>query len=189
MKRSLKYRVGVLLTCLCLALFLPSSTPEHASMRVATKSYFGILASISAVGYDMTYVIITEEADGSKYHKHITRQDFVYIAQGKWRMKPNVAQENLFEKYSIPWGYDERNRLHCPLLDTIWKIRYRELPNKRGSFGWANDTYMPSAAQQIFLYENFGVYNINNDFFEGEKMWKLFQSLTSEEWKAMYKSL
>jgi len=158
-------------------------------MRVATKSYFGILVSVSTMGYDMTYAVITEEADGSKSHRHINRQDFVYIAKGQWKMKPNIPQENLFEKYGIAWGYDDRNRLHCPILDTVWKIRYRELPHKRGAFGWANDTYMPSPAQQIYLYENFGVYNINNDFFEGENMWKLLQSLQSDEWKAMYRSL
>jgi len=176
-------------TCCCLVLILSAPSSNVSVNNIASKSYFGILVSISAVGYDMTYVIITEEADGSKYHKHITRQEFVHIAQGKWRMRPNMAQENLFEKYSIPWGYDDRNRLHCPILDTIWKIRYRELPTMRGVFGWANDTYMPSSAQQIYLHENFGVYNINTDFFEGDKMWKLLQSLTSEEWKAMYKSL
>lgn len=179
----------MLLTCLCLALFLPSSTSEPTDLRVATKSYFGILVSVSTIGYDMTYAVITEEANGQKSHRHINRQDFVYIAQGKWKMRPNVPQINLFEQYGIAWGYDDRNRLHCPILDTVWKIRYRELPNKRGAFGWANDTYMPSPAQQIYLYENFGVYNINTDFFEGENMWKLLQSLQSDEWKAMYRSL
>ena len=183
------YRFLVLFVCLALAFLLPASQTNSMSASISTKSYFGILLSLSTVGYDMTYVIITEEADGSKSHRHINRQDFVYIAQGRWKMKPNIQQENLFEKHNILWGYDDRNRLHCPILDTIWKIRYRELPHQRGAFGWANDTYMPSKNQQIYLHSEFGVYNINVNFFEGENMWKLLQSASSDEWKAMYKSL
>jgi hypothetical protein len=174
---------------LLLALILAAPTNESKTIIIPSKSYFGILLSTTTMGYDMTFAVITEEADGRKSHKHITRQEFVYIAQGQWRLKPNFQQENLFEKYGIPWGYDDRNRLHCPILDSLWKVRYREFPYIRGSFGWANDVYMPSAEQQLYLFENFGVYNVNNNFFEGDNMWKLLQSLTSEEWKAMYKSL
>jgi len=137
----------------------------------------------------MTYAVITEEADGSKSHRHITKQEFTYIAQGKWRLKPNVHQENLFDKHNLVWGYNERNQIHCPVVDSLWKVRYREMPYMRGASGWANDIYMPSPKQQIYLYDSFGVYNINNDFFEGENMWKLLQSVNSEEWKALYKSM
>ena len=189
MKNPVTYRIRKLLVCLLIALMLPSSKSNLEYNQNSAKSYFGIILSVSAVGYDMIYAIITEESNGSKSHRHISRQDFVYIAQGRWRMRPNVHQENLFDKYNIVWGYDDRNRLHCPILDSIWKIRYREMPHKRGAFGWASDTYMPSQKQQIYLRENFGVLNINIHFFEGENMWKMLQSASSEEWKAMYKSL
>lgn len=189
MKRIFSYRTLGYLVCTMLVIALPSSILAPETSHVGSKSYFGILVSVSTVGYDMTYAVITEESNGTKSHRHISRIDFVHIAQGKWRIRPNMQQENLFDKYNITWGYNERNQLHCPVLDTLWKIRYRELPHKRGAYGWANDTYMPSAAQQIYLYDSFGVYNINTNFFEGDNMWKLLQSVSSEEWKAMYKSL
>lgn len=189
LKLSFSYRILTYLVCALLVIALPSSVYMPEASHVGSKSYFGILVSVSTVGYDMTYAVITEESNGTKSHRHITRVDFVHIAQGKWKMRPNMQQENLFDKYGIEWGYNERNQLHCPVLDTLWKIRYRELPHKRGVTGWANDAYMPSPAQQIYLFDNFGVYNINTNFFEGENVWKLLQAVSSDEWKAMYKSL
>lgn len=153
------------------------------------QKYFGVLLSVSASSSDMTYAIVTEEANGMKQYRHITRQDFTYIAQGKWRLAPNVLQENLFDKYQIHWGYDERNQLYCPILDSLWKVRYPEKPYGRGTDGWAKDKFKPNEAQLIYLWETFGIYNINTTYIEGEKLWLLLQLMNSSQWRNMYKNL
>lgn len=153
------------------------------------KKYFGVLLTISASSSEMTYAVVTEEANGEKHYRHITRQDFTYIAQGKWRMAPNVIQENLFDKYQIDWGYNDRNQLYCPILDSLWKVRYPEKPYGRGSKGWAKDQFKPNEAQLIYLWETFGIYNINTSYVEGEKLWLLLQLMNSPQWRNMYKNL
>jgi len=153
------------------------------------KKYFGVLLSVSASSNEMTYAVVTEEANGSKYYRHITRQDFTYIAQGKWRMAPNVMQENLFDKYQINWGYDDRNHLYCPILDSLWKVRYPQKPCGRGNNGWANGQFMPNEAQQVYLWETFGIHNLNTSYIEGDKFWLLLQLMNSEQWINMYKNL
>lgn len=172
-----------------LLLFSTMTHIEQKQSQTGAKSYFGVLLSVNTTGHDMIYAIITEDASG-KSHKFISRQEFVNIAQGKWRLKPNIKQENLFEKHGIVWGYDEdRDLLHVPILDSLWKVRYRQFPYIRGANGWANDVYMPSPAQQVYLADSFGVKNVNTDFFSGEDFWKLLQSAQSEDWKLEYKSM
>lgn len=175
--------------CWLLLIFLPANQHVTSVQQTGAKSYFGVLLSVNTTGHDMIYAIITEDASGFS-HRFITRQEFVNIAQGKWRLRPNIKQENLFDKYGIVWGIDEdRDLLHVPILDSLWKVRYRQFPYIRGAQGWANDVYMPSALQQLHLSEYFNVNNINTDFFAGDDFWKLLQSAQSEEWKEEYKAM
>lgn len=152
------------------------------------KSYFGILLSVSSVGEDMTYAVFTENSSGKSY-KFINRHEFTNIAAGKWPLKPNVNRDNLLEKHKIIWGYDERNRIAVPALDSLWKIRYKTLASQRGIQGWINGQFMPSAEQQLFLADSFKIGNINTDFITGEEVWKLLQSVQNQEWINYYKSL
>lgn len=186
------HRSNLILFFLCSGFFLwlfPAAQTKQRNYQTGAKSHFGVLLSVNTMGYDMIYAIITEDASG-KSHKFISKQEFVNIAQGKWRLKPNIKQENLFAKYGIEWFIDEdRELIHVPILDSLWKVRYRQFPYIRGSVGWANDTYMPSATQQIFLADSFKVKNINTDFFAGEDFWKLLQSAQSVSWKNEYRSM
>ena len=189
MRNLLKYKVFKAICAIALLLMLPAVESNDAVNQTGSRSYFGVLLSTSSMGNDMIYAIFTEGPSGIS-HKFITRQEFVNIAQGKWKLRPNIKQENLFEKYGIVWGIDEdRELIHVPILDSLWKIRYRQFPYLRGTTGWANDVYMPSAAQQIYLSENFGIQNINTDFFRDTNFWKLLQSAQSEIWRLEYKAL
>jgi hypothetical protein len=177
------FGIGLFLMLLPAAQHIPSNQP------VGSKSYFGVLLSTSSVSSDMIYAVFTENASGIS-HKFISRHEFVQIALGRWKVRPNIKQENLFDKYGIVWGIDEdTDELVVPILDSIWKVRYRQFPYIRGARGWANDEYMPSPAQQIYLADSFNVRNINTEFFKDEDFWKLLQSAQSEAWKGEYKSL
>jgi hypothetical protein len=182
--------VSKILALACLfSLSSASSFRNKIAKNTETKKYFGVLLSVSASSADMTFAVITKEPNGAKSHRHISKQEFTYIAQGKWKLPPNMKQENLFDKYQIEWGYNERNHIHCPILDSLWKIRYPTLPYSRGSKGWANGQFMPSEKQLIYLWENFGLYNINVHFIEDENFWKLLQLIDSPQWKQMYRNL
>lgn len=172
-----------------LLMLVPATQHISSSQPTASKSYFGVLLSTSSVSTDMIYAVFTENASGIS-HKFISRHDFIQIALGKWKLRPNIKQENLLDKHGIFWGIDEdTDELVIPVLDSLWKVRYRQFPYVRGSRGWANDEYMPSAAQQIYLADSFNVRNINTEFFKGDDFWKLLQSAQSEAWKGEYKSL
>lgn len=170
-------------------MLFPATQPISSSLQPVSKSYFGILLSTSSVSAEMIYAVFTENASGIS-HKFISRHDFVQIALGRWKLRPNIKQENLFDKHGIIWGIDEdTDEIVIPILDSLWKVRYRQFPYIRGSRGWANDEYMPSAAQQIYLADSFNVRNINTEFFKEQDFWKLLQSAQSEDWKWEYKSL
>lgn len=177
------------LCLLAVLMILPANQRGNGTYQTGSKSYFGVLLSVSTTGNDMIFAIISEDVHG-KSQRFITRQEFINIAAGKWRLKPNIKQENLFDKHGIVWGIDEdRDLIHVPILDSLWKVRYRQFPYIRGATGWANAEYMPSSAQLVYLADSFKINNINTDFFAGDQFWKLLKSAQSEVWKTEYKSL
>lgn len=186
----LKHSVLKFLSMGILFMLVLAMQKDQAEHIQGSKSYFAVSLSVNAIGHDMSYAIITEDASG-KSHRFISRQEFINIALGKWKLRPNVKQENLFDKYGIVWGYDEDNPdvPHVPILDSLWKVRYKNYPYVRGSKGWANGDYMPSATQQIYLADSFKVRNVNTEFFAGDEFWKLLKYAQNQDWKEEYKSL
>jgi hypothetical protein len=55
--------------------------------------------------------------------------------------------------------------------------------------GWSSNLYKPSLKQEKFLYDNYGVGNIDGDFFLDTAFWKLLNDVQDPVWIQNYKSL
>jgi hypothetical protein len=141
---------------------------------------FGLSLNTSPMSGDMIFAIITTKADGRRGVQHITPRDFLYMATGVWRHPVNPDRENLFAKNNVFGGVfidtiSGEKTYFCPSFDSLWKIRYNTNPYHFKSVGWAGGNYMPSSRQLIYLYEEYGVYNINTDFFVDTSFWKILR--------------
>ncbi|WP_343785724.1 hypothetical protein [Wandonia haliotis] len=159
-----------------------------------SRPYFGVSITTSPVGNDMTFAIIRPTYGGRVTVTHISRNDFLHIASGKWKHPINPHQENLFEEHDVFGGLfvdsiSGEESLFCPALDSLWKVKYNTNPYYFKSEGWAHGNYMPSAKQQQYLYEEYGVYNLNTDFFADTSFWKILRDVTQPEWIQNYSSL
>ena len=116
-----------------LLMLFPVNHHISSLQPTGSKSYFGVLLSTSSVSTDMIYAIFTENASGIT-HKFITRHEFVQIALGKWKIRPNIKQENLFDKYGIVWGINEdTDELVIPMflqMYAVYEYISRSLPPK-----------------------------------------------------------
>ena len=80
--------------------------------------------------------------------------------------------------------------LFCVPLGSLWKLRFRESPMKGiQEEGWSGKEYRPSSGQEKYLYKEFGMYNIDRDFFVDTSFWKLLRSVEDPEWINYYKNL
>ena len=179
-----------------LILSMLSGHPKRYSTNLIQqpRSYFGVALSTSAMNNDMTFAIITKTPDGRKNMRHISKNDFLHIASGKWKHPVNPKGKNLFEENNVFGGIfldtiSGEETLFCSALDSLWKIKHSTNPYYFKSIGWAHGKYMPSSEQLVYLHEEYGIYNLNVDYFADTSFWKILRDVTRPEWIAHYRSL
>jgi hypothetical protein len=75
-------------------------------------------------------------------------------------------------------------------MDSLWKIRFGTYPFKhRTDPGWSNKYHKPSPRQEKYLYDRYGVYHVDSDFFLDTSFWRLLQDVKDTAWINNYKSL
>ena len=184
----------VAITLVFLLYFLTQSINRTHSAINSSQAHFGVSISTSAMSNDMTFAVITPTPSGKKNITHITKSDFLHIASGTWKHPANPTRENLFYKNDVFGGIfidtlSGEKTYFCPALDSLWKIKYSTNSYFYGSIGWANGKYMPSPKQQEYLWETYGIYNLNTDFFADTSFWKILRDVTNPEWITHYSSL
>jgi hypothetical protein len=55
--------------------------------------------------------------------------------------------------------------------------------------GWSSKMYRPSEKQELFLYNNYNIRSIDENFFLDTSFWKLLSDIQDPIWIANYKSL
>jgi hypothetical protein len=182
-------RLGYILIGFCtfLLAFQRSSEPDR-------RTVFGISVSANGVNSGMTFALVTIAYGKRIGFQHITQNDFIQIASGHWKSPANTNHEDLFEKNNVLGGVFSdtvtyEKIVFCPALDSLWKLRYSYNPYQPNENGWAGEKYQPNSKQAIYLYENYGLYNINNDLFVDTNCWKILRDVCNPEWITNYKSL
>lgn len=128
----------------------------------------------------------------------LTRDQFLAQIMGIETSPANPTDTNLLDQWQIDycWFYTDSNttRRHyeydCPLIDEIWKVRYRRDPynaNMRRDDGWAHNYYGPSQPQLRFLREKYNVRNIS-DFFVGDHLFHFLKDIQDTSWIRQYRT-
>ncbi len=159
------------------------------------RAVFGVRISYQANGNLTTFMVCLDNGRVLTHHKILTQNEFVQFASGNWPSIYNPRRINLFENNELSCGiftdsFSHKQTTFCFPADSLWKIRYASYPFRNSSEeGWSNNLMKPSTKQQLFLYHNYGIKNIDGDYFMDTSFWKLLRDVQNPQWITNYKSL
>ena len=186
---------------LALALLLIASRPGTPALAMKAGGWdkrceLAFCLMPSANSYPVTFAVLTWYGDSERPDdiKVITRHDFLSIAHGLVESEANPKKEDLFAKYEIQdcnSYFDPTTKttsFECSVVDDIWRLRYRIYPYMvktppKGS-GWGALPDEMSWEQLDFL-SKYGV-KTRNDYFHGEKAFKLLKDMQDPAWVSGY---
>lgn len=125
----------------------------------------------------------------------VKHEDFVKFVSGHWPSIYNPQRKNLFAENNVPCDvvkeeFTNKDLVSCQLLESLWKIRFDENPFMHTNEpGWSNDQFTPSKKQQIYLYQEYGIENIDLNFFVDTSFWKLLEDVQNPEWVGKYRAM
>jgi hypothetical protein len=159
------------------------------------KGVFGVCVSYQATGNVTTYMAYIQNPMGYSHRRTLSENEFIKFASGHWPSVYNPRKENLFALEQINCGVDmdvnlRLENVYCNPMSSLWKLRFRVAPMKGiQEEGWSGKEYRPSSGQEQYLYKEFGIRNIDRDFFVDTNFWKLLRSVENPEWINYYKNL
>ena len=176
----------------CFALwFLLGSVVYEPTVRTV----FGLHVSMQSNSQLYQIVAYLYNGRALNHKKVMSKDDFVKFASGKWPSIYNPEKRNLFEERNLSCGiykdtFSNKETEYCLPLDSLWKIRFSSYPFRPSNeLGWSPRLMRPSEKQELFLYENYGIRNIDTDFFIDSAFWQLLSDVQDTMWIANYKSL
>lgn len=161
----------------------------------APKPVFGVQVRFQTGTTMVGLAAFLDDGRALTHRKILTPGDFVKFASGHWPSVYNPTRENLLEKHRVLCGlYNDSASLdlipYCFPIDSLWKLRFSDFPFNTGSEkGWAGEQFQPSARQAIFLKENYGVKNVDTDYFIDTSFWKIMRDVQDSMWIVNYKAL
>jgi len=183
----MRFAVIIGLWLVCTSVFVPEQE---------TRVVFGARISMTQNSEMTTFIAMRYGTDGTlREQKVINRDDFIRILSGFWPSPFNPKRINYFEKENIFGGVFVDSVLlekvpYCPALDNLWKVRYSDYPFQGGSEeGWSLGMYKPSEKQEEYLYDRYGVGDLDMDFFIDTNFWTLLRDVSDSTWIMNYKSI
>lgn len=161
----------------------------------AARGVFGVRIAFQANSEMTSFVCYLDNGRTITYQKRLTEREFVYYASGKWPSIYNPSRINYFEERNLGCGiytdsFSYKETAYCLPIDSLWKIRFSAFPYRNSNeLGWSSKLIKPSPKQEMYLYENYNVKNIDLDFFVDTSFWKLLSDVQDTTWIANYKSL
>lgn len=157
---------------------------------------FGVRISIGANSELYNLAGFRFNQDGSfRERRFLSKDDFIRFASGFWPSLYNKDKEDLFKKNGVEGGMifiDTLNKKipYCPVLDSLWKIRFDRNPFGRAyEDGWSQGKFKPSSKQELFLLKNYGIKYLDTDFIIDTSFWKLLKDMQSPDWILEYKNV
>jgi len=159
------------------------------------KGVFGIKINMQATG--QLYFIEAFMSNGRTLTKGkiLSKDEFIKFASGYWPSIYNPERINYFIQNQLSCGVatdtsSNQKFSYCIPLDSLWKIRYANYPfTSTSEKGWSSHMITPSERQANFLYNRYGIKNLDNSFFIDDKLWLLLRDIQDQSWINSYKSM
>jgi hypothetical protein len=159
------------------------------------QAVFGVRIAFQANSQYYTFVCFLKN-DRVLSHKRVVSQDeFIKIVSGYWPSLYNPNKVNYFKERNLDCGVivdsiTRKATSYGAAFDSLWKIRFSTYPYRTmAEEGWSNKLYKPAPAQEIYLYNTYGIKQIDADFFLDTSFWKLMNDVVDPVWISNYKSL
>ncbi|MFI5202989.1 MAG: hypothetical protein ACHQF2_00725 [Flavobacteriales bacterium] len=183
---------------LVLVIFLPGlRAPEqlathHFAIRIYPQGNFLVTTAIVTV---QNKKVVKQEV--------LNRDQFVLMMSGVYRSKANPKSTDVFKEHGIytcesivDTLTNKLVSIKCPLLDDIWKVRYKLDIRKKNYFygqnvpkeGWANTDFFPSKTQYEYLIKTYGADGCY-EFIWGDNLFKFLKDAADTSWQNKYKAL
>ncbi len=159
------------------------------------RAVFGVQIAYQSTGQLINLVVYIHNGRTLSHQKVLTLREFAFFASGEWPSIYNPNRINYFEKENVPGGIFEDSITHqkipyCFALDSLWKLRFRSYPFKGGfGEGWSQDAYFPSLTQKKYLFERYGVEQIDTKYFLDTSFWMLLRDVRDPGWISTYRNI
>lgn len=166
--------------------------------NVQLKYHLAISINPGANSSYVNYAIVGESSGNLVYTKFISLDEFIRIAKGKQFSPANQVGKNMFKDYSIKDCFYKIDSLEClkkpePKIFDLWALRYNRNPFCPPDCSPAEYMLVDGIGQhqrrpswpQIQILQNYGIIYLN-DFFYGEKLFKLLADFQKPEWRQIY---
>lgn len=159
------------------------------------RTVFGVKVSYQSTGSMVTIVAYLHNGRSLAHQKILSLRDFAFYASGEWPSIYNPNRINFFEENNVPGGVytdsiTQEKIPYCFALDSLWKIRFRMYPFQgKNDKGWSQDAYFPSLKQKKYLFDRYGVDQIDIKYILDTSFWKLLRDVRDPTWISTYKSI
>jgi hypothetical protein len=159
------------------------------------RGVFGVRVAFQANSEITTFVCFVDAGYAFKNKKILNKMEFIQIASGKWPSIYNPDRVNFFEQRQLNCGimrdtFEIREQPYCIPIDSLWKLRFSTYPYRSSSeMGWSSKMYRPSEQQELYLFNNYNVRSIDEQFFLDTNFWKILNDVQDPIWIANYKSM
>jgi hypothetical protein len=159
------------------------------------RGIFGVRIAFQSNSQMTTFVCFLDNGRTLTHKRILSQDEFIHFASGDWPSIYNPKRINYFEERNLNCGiatdsFSLKKVSYCVPFDSLWKLRFSTYPYRQSvEMGWSPNLYKPSLKQEKFLYDNYGVANIDGDFFLDTAFWKLLNDVQDPVWIQNYKSL
>ncbi len=191
-------RLHYILLFTYLTYYLSSVYGCSLNPNVQLKYHLAISINPGANSSYVNYAIVGESSGNLVYTKFISLDEFIRIAKGKQFSPANQVGKNMFKDYSIKDCFYKIDSLEClkkpePKIFDLWALRYNRNPFCPPDCSPAEYMLVDGIGQhqrrpswpQIQILQNYGIIYLN-DFFYGEKLFKLLADFQKPEWRQIY---
>ena len=162
---------------------------------IVARGVFGVRIAFQSNSQITMFVCFLNNGRTLSNKRIVSETEFINIASGNWPSIYNPERINYFEQRNLQCGmiidtFSYKESTYCIPFDSLWKIRFSTYPYRSNlGEGWSSKLFRPSPKQELFLFNNYGVRNVDADFFLDSNFWNILSDVQDPVWVENYKAL
>lgn len=159
------------------------------------RGVFGVRVSFQGNSEIVSFVCFINNGRTLTHKRILSETEFIKYASGHWPNIYNPQRIDYFAERNLKCGviadtYSLKESTYCIPFDSLWKIRFSTYPFRSSSeMGWSSKLFRPSDKQLKYLFINYGIRNIDADYFIDTNFWKILSDVQDTTWIKNYQSL